>query len=201
MQRFSVEHGHHQRAILSSMKVKILPLLTLAAALLCGCGSPSQSLTMTVPQADLLQLRTWVPDALKFNVELDPVQGGEKTSSWWGSHVSGMAFQNALEDSLRGVGMLPASSTQPARYQLKTTIVALVQPLVAAHTEVAVSIRYQLIDKTDGKLLYERYLRTAGSADFTDAMLSQPERMRLANEDAVRKNIVAALRDLMAVRY
>ncbi|HEY4081171.1 MAG TPA: hypothetical protein VGM81_10760 [Burkholderiaceae bacterium] len=169
--------------------------------LLTGCGTPTQSLTMTVPQADLLQLRTWVPDALKFNVELDRVQGGETTSTWWGSHVSAMAYQSALEDSLRGVGMLPLSSATSARYQLKVTLVAQVQPMVSAHTEVAVSIRYQLVDKTDGKLLYERYLRTPGNADFTDAMVSQPERLRLANEDAVRKNIIAALRDLMAVRY
>ncbi len=169
--------------------------------LLTGCGTPTQSLTMTVPQADLLQLRTWVPDALKFNVELDRVQGGEPTSTWWGSHISAMAYQSALEDSLRGVGMLPLSSATQARYQLKVTLVAQVQPVVSAHTEVAVSIRYQLLDKTDGKLLYERYLRTSGNADFTDAMVSQPERLRLANEDAVRKNIIAALRDLMAVRY
>jgi len=175
--------------------------LLLPLVLLAGCGTPTQSLTMTVPPADVLQLRTWVPDALKFNVELDRVQGGESTSTWWGSHISAMAFQSALEDSLRGVGMLPSSSTTPTRYQLKVTLVAQVQPVVAAHTEVAVSIRYQLVDKTDGRLLYERYLRTSGNADFTDAMISQPERLRLANEDAVRKNIVAALRDLMAVRY
>ena len=182
--------------------VRLFLVLSLFSALLLGaCGTPTQSLTMTVPQADLLQLRTWVPEALKFNVELDHVQGGEGTNTWWGSKVSGMALERALEDSLRGVGMLPSSVATPVRYQLKTTIVALVQPIVAAHTEVAVSIRYQLIDKNDSKLLYERYVRTQGAADFSDAMISQPERMRLASEDAVRKNIVMALRDLMAVRY
>ncbi|MBV8500503.1 MAG: hypothetical protein JO006_02150 [Paucibacter sp.] len=179
------------------------PVVLIAAALVAGCGAPSQSMTMTVDKAELLQLRTWVPDALKFNVMLEHVQGGENTSFWWGSAVSAMAFENALDDSLRGVGMVPpappAGKNAP-RFLLKAHIIALMQPLVAAAPEVGISVRYQLVDQIDGKLVYERTLRTTGRAAFTDAMLSQPERLRLANEDAVRNNLVTALKDLMALR-
>jgi hypothetical protein len=181
-----------------------LSVLALAAILLAGCGAPSQSLNMTVPKADLLQLRTWVPDAMKFNVALEHVAGGTNTSYWWGSRVSAMAFENALDDSLRGVGMIPPappSAEHQPRFLLKTQIIALMQPLVATAPEVGVAVRYQLVDRSDGQLVYDRTLRTTGHADFSDAMLSEPERMRMANEDAVRKNLVTAMRDLMALRF
>ncbi|MBV8603959.1 MAG: hypothetical protein JO224_04680 [Pelomonas sp.] len=177
----------------------LIGALVLAAAL-GGCGTPSQSLGMNITTGDALQLRTWVPDALKFNVELDHVKGGDATSRWWGSRVSGMALEQALEDSLRSVGMLPVAPASPARYQLRCEIVALVQPVVAADTTVTVTIHYELLQKSDGKLLYQRDVRTRATTDFTDAMLSQPERMRRSNESAVRQNIVTALRDLMALR-
>jgi len=185
------------------MKFRHLSFAAFFCAWLCACGAPSQSMTMTVPKPDLLQLRTWVPDALKFNVALEHVQGGTNTSFWWGSHVSAMAFENALDDSLRGVGMLPPApptATQQPRFVLRASIIALMQPLMAASPEVGISVRYQLFDRNDGSLVYERTLRTTGNASFSDAVLSQPERTRLANEEAVRKNLITALRDLMALR-
>ena len=178
----------------------VLAAFVLGASL-GGCGTPSQSMGMNVTQGDALQLRTWVPDALKFNVELDHVKGGDATNRWWGSRVSGMALEQALEDSLRSVGMLPVSPATPARFQLRTEMISLVQPIVAADTTVTVTIRYQLVQKSDGKVLYERDVRTRATTDFTDAMLSQPDRMRMSNESAVRQNIVMALRDLMALRF
>lgn len=186
-----------------SASVSALVACVACAALMAGCGAPSQSMTMTVPKADLLQLRTWVPDALKFNVALDHVQGGNNTSFWWGSYVSGMAFENALDDSLRGVGMTsstPPSEKHQPRFLLKVEFIALMQPLVAASPEVGIAVRYQLLDRSNDSVVYDRTLRTQGKAEFTDAMLSQPERIRLANEDAVRKNLVSALRDLIALR-
>lgn len=178
----------------------VLAAFVLGSAL-GGCGTPSQSLGMNITQGDALQLRTWVPDALKFSVELDHVKGGDPTSRWWGSRVSGMALEQALEDSLREVGMLPVSPSTPGRYQLRTEMISLVQPIIAADTTVTVTIRYQLVQKSDGKILYERDIRTRATTDFTDAMLSQPDRTRMSNENAVRQNIEMALRDLMALRF
>ena len=181
------------------------PLPTLAAALIAalalgGCGTPTQSLSMGISAADALQLRTWVPDGLKQNIEVDAVKGGEDTSRWWGSKVSGLTLEQALDDSLRSVGMLPPSSSMPTQYQLRVQIVSLVQPLVAADMTVTLTINYTLVDKASGTVLYQRSVRTAHTTDFTDSMLSQPDRTRQANEGAVRQNIITALRDLMALR-
>ena len=172
----------------------------LAAACLAGCGTPTQSLTMGITAADALQLRTWVPEGLKQNVLLDQVQGGESTSKWWGSKVSGLTLEQSLEDSLRSLGMLPMSPQAPALYQLRVQLLSVVQPLVAADTTVTVTINYSLVDRASGAVLYQRALRTAHKTDFSDSMVSMPDRMRQANEGAVRENIIAMLRDLMALR-
>lgn len=188
----------------STARLERLQRLTLAlsaaACLLAGCGTPSQSLTMSLSDADALQLRTWVPEGLKQNIELDHVKGGEATSLWWGSKVSGMALEQAIEDSLRGVGMLPMSPQAAAKYQLRVQMLSLVQPLVAADLTVTTTISYSLVDKADGRVLYQRAVRTAHTTEFSDALLSQPERARLANEAAVRQNIATALRDMLALR-
>ncbi|RZL29574.1 MAG: hypothetical protein EOP35_25195, partial [Rubrivivax sp.] len=81
----------------------------LLAAALAGCGAPSQPLPMAVTPVDALQIRGWVPDALRSQVVLAPVQGGLETGRWWGSKVSATALQQALEASLHDVGMRPAS--------------------------------------------------------------------------------------------
>jgi ABC-type uncharacterized transport system auxiliary subunit len=174
--------------------------LSALSGLLGGCGTPPQSLTMELSQADVLQLRTWVPEGLKQNVDLERVKGGESTSMWWGSKLSALTLEQALEDSLRNLGMLPPSPQLPALYQLRTQIVSLVQPLVAADTTVTVTINYTLIERASGAVLYQRAVRTSHKTDFGDSMLSMPDRTRLANEGAVRQNIIAAMRDLMALR-
>jgi len=173
-------------------------LAGLLLAALQGCGTPSQSLSMAISSADALQLRTWVPEGLKHNIELDRVKGGDETSMWWGSRVSGMALEQALEDSLRSVGMLvPVAG---AKYQLRVQMLSLVQPIVAADLTVTTTIHYVLVDKQDGTVLYQRSVRNAATAELGDALLSQPERARLANEAAVRANIAMMLRDLMGLR-
>lgn len=177
-------------------------LATTAALALSGCGSPTQSLTLSPGTPETLQLRGWLPAALRFNVELDAVKGGEETSRWWGSKLSGLTLEHTLEDTLRTVGMLPPAPGAPAaQYQLRVEIVSLVQPLLGTpDATVTATIQYTLVDKTrDGRPVYQRAVRTAHTAGMGDAFFSQPERMRLANEGAVRENIMVALRDMVAL--
>ncbi|CAN5159321.1 hypothetical protein BH11PSE10_BH11PSE10_08820 [soil metagenome] len=177
------------------------PLLAgLMVMLLTACGTPTQSLTMALAPADALQLRSWVPDGLKGNVELDSVKGGEVTGRWWGSKVSSLVLSQAVEDSLRSVGMLPMAPVPGAKYLLRVQLLSLDQPLAAAQTTVTAAIQYSLVAKADGTVIYQRAVRTTGTAGLGDALLSQTERLRLANEAAVRANIAAAVRDLLVVK-
>ncbi|NCT83364.1 MAG: hypothetical protein GXC94_09495 [Comamonadaceae bacterium] len=178
-------------------------LLTAAllALLLAGCGTPSRPLPMVVDPGDALQIRGWVPDALKAQVDVAPVQGGQPTGRWWGSKVGAVALQQALEDSLHAVGMKPAAPLPAPRFELQAELLQLDQPLLpAVGVSVAVAVRYTLLDKASGRTLYQRRIANQDEARFTEAMLSPSERLRIANERALRANIEQLLRDLVTLR-
>lgn len=173
----------------------------LLALLLAGCGTPSQPLPMTVTAADALQIRGWVPDALRSQVALAPVQGGQETGRWWGSRVSAVALQQALEESLYAVGMRPAAPEPLPRFELRAELVQLEQPLVpAVGVTVGVAVQYTLVEKAGGRVVYQRRIANTDEAHFTEAMLSPNERLRIANERALRGNINLLLRELVTLR-
>ncbi|MFG6467905.1 hypothetical protein [Roseateles sp. BYS87W] len=169
---------------------------------LAGCGTPSQPLPMVVTPADALQIRGWVPDALKAQVAAAPVQGGQETGRWWGSKVSAEAMQLALDESLFAVGMKSLAPQPAARFELQAELVQLDQPLIpAAGVTVGVAVRYSLVDKAnDGRIVYQRRITNTEDARLGEAILSPSERLRIANERALRANIDLMLRDLVALR-
>ncbi|TXI18144.1 MAG: hypothetical protein E6Q67_12245 [Roseateles sp.] len=177
-----------------------LPLLVLLCAL-GGCGAPSQPLPMALAEPDVLQMRAWVPDALRRQIVVAPVKGGLETSRWWGSKVSARALQQALEDSLYTVGLKPQSPEPPSRFELQAEVVQLDQPLVpVAGVSVAISVRYTLYERVTGQIIYQRLLSNVSDAGFTEALLSPSERLRIANERGLQTNIQMMLREVLALR-
>ncbi len=173
----------------------------LLATLLAGCGTPSQPLPMAVTAANALQIRGWVPEALKGQIAVATVKGGQETGRWWGSKVSAMALQQALDESLFSVGMKPLSPEPAPRFELQAELEALDQPLVPAlGVTVGTAVRYTLVDKTSGKTVYQRRIANTDEASFSEAILSPNERLRIANERALRANIDLLLRDLVTLR-
>lgn len=174
----------------------------LLTALLAGCGAPSQPLPMAITAADALQIRGWVPDALKAQVAIAPVKGGVATNRWWGSKVSAVALQQALDESLYAVGMRALSPQPPSRFELQAELVQLDQPLVPAlAVTVDVAVRYTLVDRSaDNRVIYQRRIANSEEARLGEAVLSPSERLRIANERALRANIDLLLRDLVTLR-
>lgn len=180
---------------------RLAPSLALLAALLAGCGTPSQPLPMAVTPVEALQVRGWVPEALQRQVAVAPVQGGLETGRWWGSKVSAAALQQALEESFHAVGLRPPSPEPAPRFELTTELLQLEQPLVPmAGVTVGAAVRYTLTEKASGKVVYQRRIANTDEAGFTDAIVSPSERLRIANERALRANINLLLRDLVALR-
>lgn len=180
------------RIIVASM------LAALTAGLMAGCGTPSESLSMGLAPADALQMRAWVPDVLRQNVALGPVTGGQATNRWWGSKVSSTALEQAFEDSLRAVGMFPLVR-EAGRYQLDIKLTDLDQPLVSLDTTVRLGISYSLIERSSKATVYQRTVRNAATVEIGDKLLPV-ERLRLANEAAIRDSIKLVLRDLVALQ-
>jgi hypothetical protein len=177
-------------------------MLALFALALAGCGSPSQPLPMAVTPASALQIRGWVPDAFKAQTGVAAVKGGQQTNRWWGSKVSAVALQQALEESLYAVGMRPPAPQPAPRFELQAELVQLDQPLIPAiGVAVGVAVRYTLVDQLDGgRIVYQRRIANNEAASLTEAVLSPSERLRIANERALRSNIDLLLRDLVTLR-
>jgi hypothetical protein len=174
----------------------------LLTALLAGCGAPSRPLPMAITAADALQVRGWVPEALKGQVAIAAVKGGQATNRWWGSKVSAQALQQALDESFYAVGMKSLSPQPPARFELQAELVQLEQPLIpAVGVTVDVAVRYTLLDKVaDGRIVYQRRIANSEEAGLGEAVLSPSDRLRIANERALRANIDLLLRDLVTLR-
>jgi len=178
----------------------LVPVALLALSL-AGCGTPARPLPMVVTPVDALQLRGWVPDALRAQVGVAPVRGGAETGRWWGSLVSAGVLQHALEESLQAEGMRPPAPQPAPRFELQAHLVLLEQPTVPPlGVTVGVAVQYTLTDKDSGRVVYQRRIYNQEEASLGDAIVSPPDRVRIANERAVRANIGLLLRDLVTLR-
>ncbi|MEJ6005939.1 hypothetical protein WG899_10305 [Paucibacter sp. AS339] len=175
-----------------------VPAALLALAGLSGCGTPTEPPNLALSATESLQMRSWVPDRLKGQIVLSPVTGGQPTGMLWGSKISNAALQEALDSSLRATGML-AMRPGAGDYQLEAKLVELEQPMIGLSMKVVVTIAYTVIEKRSGTVLYQRRLRSQHVAEFSSAVLDQNERLRLANEGAVRSNVNLMLRDVIAL--
>jgi hypothetical protein len=181
-------------------RLALVPAALLALSL-AGCGTPSQPLPMVITPAEALQMRGWVPDALRAQVGVAPVRGGADTGRWWGSLVTAGVLQHALEESLHAIGMRAPAPEPTARFELQAHLVLLEQPRVpAAGVTVGVAVNYVLTDKASGRVVYQRRLYNQEEAGLGDAVVSPSERLRIANERALRANIGLLLRDLVTLR-
>lgn len=181
----------------------MLAMATAAAGLgtgLAGCGTPASSLQMGLAPGEALQLRNFMPEALRGQVQLGEVVGGAETGRWWGSRISREALREALENALADVGLM-VRQPPGGRYRLDARLAGQQQPLVPLlDAQVLATIDYQLTDTLSGQHVYQRSLRSHHTAALGDALLSQPERVRLANEGAMRESFRSLLRDFAELR-
>lgn len=180
-------------------------LPTLLLALLAGCGTPSQPGQMALSGSEALQIRGWLPEALKGQVAVAPVRGGFKDGFLWGSSVGAAALQQALDDSCRAAGLVPAMPPDAAsRFELSAEFAPLGAAVAPAAGGVAgasgAALRYTLLDRQSGRIVYQRLIETRGEADFGDAVLQPAGRQRVATERALHANIGQMLRDLVGLR-
>jgi len=180
-----------------SVSLLLLPGLVALTGALSGCGLPTEPQNMGLLPYDQLQLRNFTPEVLRGQVRLGTVAGGAQTSRFWGSKISDEALRIALDDSLRGVGMA-ALLPDTGRFELQAKLLHLEQPWLApASAQVALYMEYRLVERATGKLMYQRQMRLAHTTEFSAAMLDPNERLRLANEAALRRSINALLRELV----
>ena len=180
---------------LRSLHLRVLALL--AVALLAGCATPARVERMQVDPS-LAQRTTAAASPLKGKVAIKDVTGGSETNPAWMSKVSSGDFERALEASLQAAGLL-AADRQAGPYALVADMQSLDQPFFGASLTVTATVKYTLIDRASGKAVYERVLATPYTAAFSDAFMAM-ERLKLANEGAMRANISRLIEDLIALK-
>jgi len=157
-----------------------------AAAALVGCATPARVDQMQTSSS--LATRTAVANSkMRESIAIRDVTGGQETNPMWISNVSSSDFERALEASLKDAGLWQPNR-QAGKYLLVAHLEKLDQPLAGFNMTVTANVRYTLIERGSNKTVFERSLATPYTAQWNDSFLGA-ERLKLANEGAVRSNI------------
>lgn len=175
------------------MSKLIFPILLVVA--LSGCATPARIDQMTAKKIDASKIANETP--LKNSVSLKGVSGGESTNPLWVSKVGNDEFRQALEQSLK-TAMLLASDQNKSSYLLSATLISLDQPFIGLDLKVIATVEYSLEEKATGRKILSKTISTPFTATFSDAALAV-ERLRIANEGAVRENIERIIDELLSL--
>jgi hypothetical protein len=125
------------------------------------------------------------PQFLSHAMCVRTVTGGEKTNPLWVSKVDNDGFRSALGNSLEMAGLSAAASG--CAYPIDVNLLGLSQPGMGFDMTVTAHVNYKVYDSKAQPLVLET-IDSPFTATMSDAFVGV-ERVRLANEGAVRTSI------------
>jgi hypothetical protein len=178
------------------VKKIVLVLFSVAfAGILSGCAAPARIDQMTAAVSPQQRI---VPTPLRANIAVRDVSGGKDTNPMWVSNVGNSEFEQALEASLREAGLL-AAGKQAGKYTLVAHLENVDQPFGGFNMTVTATVSYSLVERATGKEVFNRRVSLPYTATLGTAF-SGVERLRIANEGAVRANITQLINELYSLR-
>jgi hypothetical protein len=179
------------------MRVRIPRICRIASVLCLGislaaCATGARTGAMTPALAPNALISEASP--LRNAVQVGSVTGGSETNPLWKSKVSDDSFRTALDQALQLHTM--AAGERP-RFILNAELISLDQPFAGFDMTVTAKVRYLLLAQDTQKVLMEEVVETPYTAKLSDAFLGM-ERLRIANEGAMRENITAIMQKLAA---
>lgn len=168
-------------------------LVVFCVTILAGCATPASIDRMSVS----LPI-TKTNQALKNNIGVSDVTGGRETNPMWTSQVSSEGFRSALEKSLENANFL-SKIVSAGKYQLTADLTRLDQPFIGLDMTVSSTVRYSLIETKTRKEVYTKVIQVSHTASFSDSLYG-PERLKIANEGAIKNNIQALITDLISLK-
>lgn len=172
-----------------------LPAACLLALVLVGCAAPARVEQMQVNTS--LATRTAAANSpLKESIAVKDVTGGKETNPMWISNVSSSDFSRALQASLKDAGLL-SGNNQGSKYALVAHLQRLDQPMFGASLTVTATVLYSLVERESGKEVFAKTVAVPYTAAWNDAFIAA-ERLKLANEGAIRVNIQQLIDALLA---
>lgn len=173
----------------------LTPALLCIAVILSGCAAPARIEQMVAPVQPAQKI---AKTPLRDNVAVREITGGKETNPMWMSNVGSNEFEKALEASLRDVGLL-SGGKQSGKYLLVAHLEKLDQPMIGLDLTVTANVQYTLIERATGKKLLKKTIAVPYTASFGDAFMAV-ERLKLANEGAIRVNISSLIDELFALK-
>ena len=164
----------------------------LGVLLLCvACAEGAVPGAMMAPVTQATLLRDGSP--LRQAVQLGTVGGGKETNPLWTSQVSSADFAEALRRSLAVHAIL---ATGAERFRLDANLINLEQPLAGLDMTVSSTVTYRLTAVSSQRVLFEQPITAYFTAAFSSAFVGV-QRLRLANEGAIRANIIRFIEALI----
>lgn len=158
---------------------------TISVLFLAACAQPARVSQMAV--SNVLTNVTSASPELLGAVTVGEVGGGQATNPIWTSQVDNPQFREALERSLEFNGLLAGGAT-PGRLVVSANLIELDQPLFGLNLTVTPRIAYRVTERASSTDVFREELITPYTAEFGSAFIAV-ERLRIANEGAIRESI------------
>jgi hypothetical protein len=136
-------------------------------------------------------------------VRVDEVVGSRETNSFqlWMSQVSGIAFTEALADSIAKAGLFDSVvKTNNATYILDVTIQSYDQPLIGLDLVIKMKTKWELTYTKTLVPVWSDTFETTYTAKVSDALLPA-ERSQKAYEGAIRATIAEGIKRLSQASF
>lgn len=170
--------------------------LSVAIVLLVGlgaCATPASYPSM-VPELASADLGPGPAPSYRGAITVASVTIGNDTSAPWASQIGSAEFQEALVRTLT----LANLAAQNGRFRLDAILLRLERPYAGFAMTVTASIAYRLTDTATGAVVYQETRTSLGTATLDDAVLNE-NRLRIADERAIRANLRKLVEDLYAL--
>ena len=178
---------------LEAPMIRLLVAMLLLAGL-GACATPA-SYTSMVPELATADLGPGPAPSYRGAITVAPVSIGNDTSVPWTSPIGSAEFQEALVRTLMVANL---ASAQNGRFRLEATLLKLERPYAGFAMTVTASIAYRLTDTATGAVVYQDTRTSVGTASLNDAV-TNTNRLRIANERAIRANFRKLIEDLYAL--
>ncbi len=163
------------------------------AVFLLGCATPTKMQNMVYGGLGAGQKH--YDGALKKEVAVLAVAGGEETNPLWTSEISNEEFRSALMKSLADQGLF----SENGKYQLTANLLYVRQPIFGLDMEVRTQVRYMLKNSENNKVVFDKTILSRYTATVGDTIWAT-KRVRLANEGSARTNIGGLLEELSKLK-
>lgn len=178
-----------------SLNCKTIALLSLLALSLTlgACASAARPDHMMISMANRQSLAP--VDAGYKTLKVGTVSGGGSTNPLWISGVSASDFKQALEASLGETKLL--GDIGAAGSIVSAQLESLDRPLIGIDLTVKSTVKYTVMPPSSANPTFVETITESGTAKFGESLLAV-ERLRLANEASIKKNIATFIDHYLA---